>query len=122
MIAKEWESDPRLFSDVAMVALRYLFKGEVAQIAGASPAPAPNARAAAPKSLVSAAMVGRFAHAAERGEVTRLLPPQVLSDLFLVNVFAATLAWCADPTARPLGIMLGGVIRLYLDGVRGPQV
>lgn len=127
MIAKEWESDPRLFSDVAMVALRYLFKGEVAQIAGPSPnapapAPSPNARAAAPKSLVSAAMVGRFAHAAEHGEVTRLLPPQVLSDLFLVNVFAATLAWCADPTARPLGIMLGGVIRLYLDGVRGPQV
>jgi AcrR family transcriptional regulator len=118
MIATEWEADPRLFSDVAMVALRYLFKGEVAQLAGAAPQPAPTS----PKSLVSAAMVGRFAHAAEHGEVTRLLPPQVLSDLFLVNVFAATLAWCADPTARPLGMMLGGVIRLFLDGVRGPQV
>ena len=133
MIATEWEADPRLFSDVAMVALRYLFKGEVAQMAGAAPPPAPAAPqpvhaapqaapAASPKSLVSAAMVGRFAHAAEHGEVTRLLPPQVLSDLFLVNVFAATLAWCADPTARPLGLMLGGVIRLFLDGVRGPQV
>jgi AcrR family transcriptional regulator len=121
MIATEWEADPRLFSDVAMVALRYLFKGEVAQLAGAGAAPQV-APSASPKSIVAAAMVGRFAHAAERGEVTRLLPPQVLSDLFLVNVFAATLAWCADPTARPLGMMLGGVIRLFLDGVRGPQV
>src|ERR1700749_2616228 len=56
MIATEWEADPKLFADVAMVALRYLFKGEVTQVvspgAGA-PAPAPAPTPAAPKSLVS---------------------------------------------------------------------
>src|ERR1700744_1558261 len=63
MIAREWESDPKLFADVAMVAVRYLFKGEVTQVVspGARPVPAP--APPSPKSLVSAAMVGRFVHA-----------------------------------------------------------
>jgi AcrR family transcriptional regulator len=133
MIAREWEGDASLFRDVGMVALRYLFNGEVAEMAmstlgggdpaaesapaGAAPAPAPAPKE--PKSLVSAAMVSRFRAASERGELTRLLPAQVLSDLFLVNVFAATLSWCADPAGRPLGMILSGVIRLFLDGVRG---
>lgn len=121
MIAREWEGDPAIFRDVGLVALRYLFKGEVANITailGASPAPS-----SAPKSLTSAALVSRFQSAAERGEVTRLLPSQVLSDLFLMNVFAATLSWCADPSSgRPLGLILAGVIRLFLDGARGTLI
>jgi hypothetical protein len=120
LIASEWEGDPAIFRDVGLVALRYLFKGEVAQITavlGATTAPT-----AGPKSLTSAALVSRFAAAGERGEVTRLLPPQVLSDLFLMNVFAATLSWCADPAGRPLGLILAGVSRLFLDGARGTLV
>lgn len=120
MIASEWEGDPAIFRDVGLVALRYLFKGEVAQITavlGATPQPT-----AAPKSLTSAALVSRFSAAGERGEVTRLLPPQVLSDLFLMNVFAATLSWCADPAGRPLGLILAGVSKLFLDGARGALI
>lgn len=119
-IASEWEGDPAIFRDVGLVALRYLFKGEVAQITavlGATPTPT-----AGPKSLTSAALVNRFQAAGERGEVTRLLPAQVLSDLFLMNVFAATLSWCADPAGRPLGLILAGVCRLFLDGARGTLV
>lgn len=118
-IAAEWEGDPAIFRDVGLVALRYLFKGEVAEItAEGSVAPAPGA----PKSLTSAALVLRFRAAADRGEVTRLLPAQVLSDLFLMNVFAATLSWCAQPGGRPLSLILAGVVRLYLDGVRANLV
>jgi AcrR family transcriptional regulator len=119
-IAHEWEGDPAIFRDVGIVALRYLFKGEVASISSAlSDAPSSTSSA---KSLTSAALVTRFQVAAERGEVTRLLPPRVLSDLFLMNVFAATLSWCADPAGRPLAMILAGVTRLFLDGVRANLV
>lgn len=130
MIASEWEGDPAIFRDVGLVALRYLFKGEVANITAAldpnalpaGGASAPGPRGPEPKSQTSAALVSRFRAAAERDEVTRLLPAQVLSDLFLMNVFAATLSWCADPGGRPLGMILAGVVRLFLDGARGTQV
>jgi AcrR family transcriptional regulator len=119
MIAREWEGDPKIFRDVGLVALRYLFKGEVANITAALD---PGAPLPEPKSQTSAALVTRFRAAAERDEVTRLLPAQVLSDLFLMNVFAATLSWCADPAGRPLGLILAGVVRLFLDGARGTLV
>src|SRR5580700_9619578 len=39
VIAAEWETEPRLFRDVALVALRYLFAGTVAEmVAKAAPA------------------------------------------------------------------------------------
>lgn len=83
-ISQEWEGDPRLFPDVAMVAARHLFRGHVTQMVshevvtghnGASPPAAGNgARAngsAKPtpeaKSLTSAVLAARFAAAAERG-------------------------------------------------------
>jgi len=154
-IALEWEGDPKLFPEVAMVALRYLFRGHIAQMASAItpavasgfalPTTAPEAapmvpviaassavpasalpvRAAKPagvepKSLTSAVLTQRFGAAADRGELSRLLPPEVLASLCLLNLFAATLSWCADPSLRPLPLTLAGMSRLFLDGVRGP--
>jgi AcrR family transcriptional regulator len=141
-IAKEWEGDPKLFPDVATVALRYLFRGHVAQMASThdthadapkpvveptngakSRAPAGNgAVRSEPKSLTAVVLAQRFTASAERGELSRLLPPDVLATLCLVNLFAATLSWCADPAARPLQLTLAGMSRLFLDGVRGPVV
>lgn len=120
LIAAEWEGDPAIFRDVGLVAMRYLFKGEIIEITSDGTVQVPPS--ASPKSLTSAALVTRFRAAAERGEVTRLLPAQVLSDLFLMNVFAATLSWCAQPAGRPLGMILAGVVRLFLDGVRANLV
>lgn len=124
VIAQEWETEPRLFRDVALVALRYLFAGTVANMVKASdggsvPPPPATPQAPSARSLTSAALVPRFRAAADRGELSRLLPAQVLADLCLVNLFAATLSWCADPQDRPLALMLAGVLRLYLDGARG---
>jgi AcrR family transcriptional regulator len=130
-IALEWEGDPKLFPDVAMVATRYLFRGHLNQMASASPAaptPAVPARApnpppaVEPKSLTAAALAIRFGAAAARGELSPLLPAEVLANLCLVNLFAATLSWCSDPAARPLALMLAGMSRLFLDGVRGAVV
>ena len=39
-IATDWEGDPKLFPDVAMVSARYLFRGHVAQLASAAAAEA----------------------------------------------------------------------------------
>jgi AcrR family transcriptional regulator len=115
-IALEWEGDAKLFPDVAMVATRYLFRGHVTQMASASPP------AVEPKSLTAAALSARFGAAAARGELSHLLPAEVLASLCLVNLFAATLSWCSDPAARPLGLTLAGMSRLFLDGVRGAVV
>jgi AcrR family transcriptional regulator len=128
-IAQEWEGDPKLFPEVATVAARHLFRGHVTQIShmnGADPAatPAPRAKPAGtePKSLTAEVLTRRFSASVERGELTGLLPPDVLATLCLVNLFAATLSWCADPTVRPLALTLSGMSRLFLDGVRGPVV
>ncbi len=130
-ITQEWEGDPRLFPDVAMVAARYLFRGHVNQMAthdaasnngGPSSGAKPTATPEAAKSLTAEVLATRFAAAAERGELSALLPAEVLANLCLVNLFAATLSWCADPTVRPLGLTLAGVSRLFLDGVRGRSV
>ncbi len=116
VITREWENEPKLFPEVAMVALRYLFSGTIAQkVATGAPEPTQG-----PQSLTSAVLAGRMRAAAERGELTKLLPAPVLSDLCLLNLFAGTLSWCGDPQARPLALVLGGVVRLFLDGVRPP--
>jgi AcrR family transcriptional regulator len=117
-IAREWESDPRLFPDLAVVALRYLVRGPVTTMATGGRTDAPPI--VEPNSLLSDVLSTHFQTAADRGELTRLLPPRVLSYLYLVNLFAAILSWCADPSARTLEITLLGVTRLFLDGVRGP--
>lgn len=107
-VAAEWEDDRRLFPDVAMVAFRYFGR--------TAPASAgPDKR---PPSLVSLALAPRIQAAGERGEIAPALPPDLIADLFLVNVFAATLASCSAPPA-PLPIMLAGVTAIFLDGIRG---
>jgi AcrR family transcriptional regulator len=109
-VAREWIDDPKIFPDVAMVAFRYFGR--------AVPSSGNESQVKRPASLVSLALAPRIRAAAERGEVSPLLPAELLADLFLVNVFAATLAWCSDPIA-PLPLVLGGVTRIFLDGIRG---
>jgi AcrR family transcriptional regulator len=49
------------------------------------------------------------------GELRKGLPPQMLADIFLLDVFAALMAW-AVPGQPALEVVLGGVIDLFLDG------
>src|SRR5690349_7812130 len=74
MVAKEWEGDPLIFKDVGMVALRYLFRGTIAQMVtdgAATPA------SSGPQSHVGSILTARFTTAAERGQLTPILPPHV---------------------------------------------
>lgn len=100
-LAKFWENEPTLLPDVTTVAMRLYANGD--------------AREVQPVRLV---LARRFVLAAQRGELSPVLPPEVLSDFFLANSLSAMLAWCANP-ALGLSFVLGGVTQLFLEGARG---
>lgn len=52
------------------------------------------------------------------GELKSRLPPQMLADVFLLNVFAALMAWAATG-APPLEVIMPAVIELFLRGASG---
>lgn len=99
-LATFWENERTLLPDVATVALRLYAVVD--------------ARDAQP---VRTALAHRFQLAAKRGELSPVLPPEVLSDFFLANSLSAMLAWCANP-ALGLPVVLNGVGHLFLEGAR----
>ena len=103
--AKFWEKEPRLLVDSLTISL----KNHASVLAD---------REAEPVRLVT---TGYFKRAAEKGELSNFIAPEVLADFFLVNCFAAMLAWSANPNNMPLDFMLKGVIHLFLSGARGTK-
>jgi len=100
-IAEEWAHEPQLFPDVGAVGVRRA----AAQFRDQAADP------------VSAALAEIFRAAAARKELSAHLPAEVLADFFLVNAFAAALAWCAHPRL-PLPTVLASVIEIFLTGAR----
>ena len=100
---EEWQHEPKIFPEVGMVALR--------ATAGSLGGPV--------TSPVRLALAERFRHALDRRELTGALPAELLSDIFLTNVFAAALAWCGNPSLA-IGTVLSGVVTLFFDGVGRP--
>ena len=63
-------------------------------------------------------LVRHVERALAKGELGSELPPQMLADVFLLNVFAALMAWA--PTGEPsLDVVMPGVIDLFLRGAEG---
>jgi AcrR family transcriptional regulator len=58
------------------------------------------------------------ARAQAAGELRSVLPSQMLADVFLLDVFAALMAW-AQTGAPPLAVVMPGVIELFLRGAEG---
>jgi AcrR family transcriptional regulator len=102
-MAAFWEKDPKLLPEVASVALKM---SSVVLDRDSTP--------------VRDALSKMFVAAAERGELSDVLPPEVLADFYLSNALAAMMAWCANP-ALPLEMILKGVSTLFLAGARGHQ-
>lgn len=69
--------------------------------------------------VVRAAVGRRFEKAAERGELSPMIPPEVLADFYLLNVFAAMASWGVQPI-MPLRDMLSGVTQLFMNGAKPP--
>jgi AcrR family transcriptional regulator len=103
-IAEEWEHEPQLFPDVGSVAVRRA----AAAFRDGSADP------------VSQALGDVFRASVKRKELTPHLPAEVLADFFLVNAFAAALAWCAHPK-MPLQTVLATVSEIFLNGARTPR-
>ncbi len=99
--ARQWEPERDLFPEVGSVALRRA----AATLRADTVSPVHRALAAALRSAI------------DRRELTRHFAPDVLADMYLVNVFAATLAWCARPSL-PLVRALGAATELFLEGAR----
>lgn len=98
-MASHWRDDTTLFTAVGVVALRITAAGSH----DTDPVPI--------------ALAPHFNHAAAKGMFVPGAPPELLAQLFLLNVFAASLACCSNP-ALPFDVVLPGVSRLFLDGAR----
>lgn len=101
-IAQHWQGDAGLFPAAGALALRTM----------ASPI------AVRDTNDVRASLQRRFQVAAERGELSKLLPPEVLADIYLINIFAAVMGWCASPVL-PLNHVVSGVSILFMNGAKG---
>lgn len=97
-LATAWRADPQLIPEVAAAALRVTASAPLDQ-----------------RSHLRAALAARFAEAAERGELMTLLPPQILSDIYLSNALGGLLAWVGQREV-PLEAILDAVTHLFLMG------
>lgn len=59
----------------------------------------------------------RFQVAAARGELSSLMPGEVLADMLLLDIMAAMAAWCTRP-AMPLEDVLRSVTHLFMNGAK----
>jgi len=100
-LAAEWQSDPSLFAEVGLVALRLTAAGKLTS----------------ETDPVRAAMARRFAALQASHRLTRGLPAAMLADTFLLQAFAALSSWAARPDV-PLGKVLRQVTRLFLEGAK----
>lgn len=103
--AKFWEKEPKLLVDALTTSLKHH------AIVMAD-------REAEPVRLLSG---GYFKRAAEKGELSTVIAPEVLSDFFLTNCFATMLSWSAGPSGMSLDTMLKGVIQLFLHGAKAAK-
>ena len=63
-------------------------------------------------------LVPHVERALAKGELRSILPAQMLADVFLLNVFAALMAWA--PEGEPsLDVVMPGVVDLFLRGAEG---
>lgn len=101
-IAGEWEHDPELLREVGTVALRVT---------------AQDLPEATRRHPVQLALIPRFEQAVARGEFDTPIPPELLTEFFLVNLFSVALTWTAAPLA-PLDQLLDQVVTFFLRGAR----
>ena len=97
-MAAQWQADPGMLAEIGMVALRRTAQN-LSDLKESHP--------------LQAALIPPLRRAAERGEIGELIPPELLSEFFLVNQFGAALAWCGNPMV-PLEELLQNVVTFFL--------
>jgi len=102
-IGRRWKDDPRMLSQMGMVALQMTASG-LPEGVGIESHPAQRV------------LISRFKDAQERGEISNLVPPEVLPQLFLVAVFGAAVSWKPEMPVSLEAICLG-VVGFFLKGL-----
>lgn len=102
LLAAQWRDDASLLASIGMVALTRATT-DLANLDAIHP--------------VHGALSPRFAAAATRGEIGDLIPPELLTQFFLANLFGAALAWCGNPVV-PLDALLRSVVVFFLRATR----
>lgn len=100
-LTRIWEHDPQLLPELAGSALRFT-------------ATAMDDQQATP---LRALLSEKFRVAAERGEISARLPPQLLGDFYLANILGGLLAWYGNPN-MPLSMVLAAVTEMFWQGAR----
>jgi len=101
-IDREWRDHPKLLSDLGVVIMRSTARG-VQETRDAHP--------------VRFLLIPRFQAAMDRGQMSALLPADITSDFFLVNLFGAAVVWVGTP-AIPLDQVLRTVGHFFLKAAR----
>jgi AcrR family transcriptional regulator len=95
---EEWRDEPRLFLEAGLLGVRLAGEGK-------------DTRESDP---VRRALSARFEHAKE---LKSPLGPELLADMFLLEVLIAGMAWSANPSLD-FSSVLGAVTHLFLRGVQ----
>jgi AcrR family transcriptional regulator len=96
-----WDSEPRLLADTCIIGLRSRATGGLDRDAD----------------IIRGALSQRFTASSERNELQFVLPPAVLSDLFLLNTLAAAVGWTGAPDL-PLRTVLEATLQIFLHGAK----
>lgn len=94
-IATQWQHDPEMLRAIGTVALK-VTAGNLPEVAA--------------QHAVHVALTPRIRSAHDRGEIGDLIPPDLMTEFFLVNVFGAALAWGGNPLMRD-ALSLNDVLR-----------
>ena len=97
-MALQWKEEPLLLAEIGMVAIKRT---------------AQNLQELEGSFAIQTALVPWFENAAADAHVDPLLPPILLSEFFLVNLFGAALAWCGNPCVE-LQVLLDNVVIFFL--------
>ncbi|MCK6507454.1 TetR/AcrR family transcriptional regulator [Myxococcota bacterium] len=102
-IASSWSTDPRLFVEVGLVALRRTADSLQSREAAYG---------------IREELARRFEGASARGELIHGVPPQSLADLILASFFAVAMGWTQNHPEISLEAALQGAGFLFLHGAR----
>lgn len=97
-MASQWSGEPLLLAEIGMVAIKRT---------------AQNLQELEGSFAIQTALVPWFERASAHARVDPLLPPTLLAEFFLVNLFGAALAWCGNPCV-PLQELLDNVVIFFL--------
>lgn len=102
-MARPWSAEPLLWMEVGLVAMR----NTADKLAHGQPTDG-----------IRAVLGRRFEAAAGTGQLSSLVPAQIIADFYLANAFAVAVSWSTNPDIMPLVDALKAAAILFLDGAR----